>query len=145
SSILSPGAGAGPGYSLHGTRVVAVAHHGRARLAVYADADGSVYDTGLVEEVTAELGELGIGTQIVRLRQTETPAQAQALLATADITAVQRNASQTGDSVEYLRSLPYLPRDARTALDRIDRGAYRRRDAAAAAVASMLEKSGVYI
>ena len=52
--------------------------------------------------------------------------------------------SDDSDSVQYLQSLPYLPTDDRTQLDRIAKLASPEREARAAALAAKLEKEAIY-
>jgi DNA-binding SARP family transcriptional activator len=147
-----PGFDDGPGYSLNSdlrrARRLAGGRHTHAVFAVGADAAGVVYDASLVRRVRAQLAAIGMEVTVLPLPQSlgDQPADWSALLARADIAEVSRNASQTVDPVAYLALLPpYLPSADRVRLARIATLASPRREAAAAAFASTLERDGVYL
>src|SRR5205807_2805938 len=136
SHVLSPnlfGSQAGPGYPLGGNlraaRRLAGAGSHDAVLAIAADVDGNVYDSALVGALRRQLAGIGIRIAVQPIPQTDfsEPAKLASELARADLVAVQRNASQTGDAVAYLRGLPYLPPAARARLARIDHLPFARR------------------
>ena len=82
---------------------------------------------------------------VIPVPQTDGPAQRSALFSAADIARVAANASQTHDPVEYLRSLPYLRLSDRTNLRRIAGLPSPHREAAAAPIATQLERDAIVI
>jgi len=107
-----------------------------------------IYDAALVNRVSDQLAAIGIEVAVLPLPQSSTdrPADWSGLLARADIAQIDRNASQAVDPVAYLSLLPpYLPSTDRARLARIATFSSPRREAAAAALASTLERDGVYL
>ena len=152
SAVLPPSAAdarTGPGYPLGGDLNVArrlmAGHHVRALFATYADATGAVFDPRFVRVLVRRLAAIGISVTVVPVRQTDGPAQQSALFSAADIARVAANASQTHDPVEYLRSLPYLRLSDRTNLRRIAGLPSPHREAAAAPIATQLERDAIVI
>ena len=151
SAVLPPSAAdaRGPGYPLGGDLNVArrlmAGHHVRALFATYADATGAVFDPRFVRVLVRRLAAIGISVTVVPVRQTDGPAQQSALFSAADIARVAANASQTHDPVEYLRSLPYLRPSDRTNLRRIAGLPSPHREAAAAPIATELERDAIVI
>jgi ABC-type transport system substrate-binding protein len=145
----APGAGTGAGYPLDGNLSVAgrlmAGRHARARFATYADATGAVFDPQFVRALVGRLAAIGISVTVVPVRQTDDPAQRSAMFSAADIARVAANASQTRDPVEYLRSMPYLRASDRTNLRRIANLSSPRREAAAAPIATRLERDAIVI
>ncbi len=85
------------------------------------------------------------GAPVVRLPQGESPAQAAAVLARADLTRASGNADAARDAVAFLLGLPYLPPADRTVLERIRTLPAPRRDAMAVRVAARLEREAVHV
>ena len=122
--------------------------HRHAVFAVHANANGETYNSGFVQRVREQLAAIGIDVTLLPLRQStgDAPPDWSALLARADIATVERDASQSTDSVEYLRLLPrYLPRADTAKLEQIATLPRARREAAALALASKLERDAVYL
>jgi ABC-type transport system substrate-binding protein len=152
SRLLPPnltGAAAGPGYPLSSdlrtARRLMHGRHGHAVLAASADSSGIVYDPALIRALKSQLAAIGITVRVVPFRQTNTPAQRAAVLATADIAGTDANAGDASEAVGYLLHLPYLPAAARAELHRIAAFPFSRREAAAAALAGKLEREAVYV
>jgi ABC-type transport system substrate-binding protein len=139
------------GYSLGPERDAAHRLAGGRRLhavfATVADDAGQPFDPQLVEDVRTELGAIGIAVDVVPYPQSDydDPAKLAAVRARADLTRIFGNALETHDAVGFLRSQPYLPDAARSALDRMATYAPPRRDAAAVALAARLERDAVVV
>jgi ABC-type transport system substrate-binding protein len=144
-----PDAGARPGYplssDLRAARRLMRGRHGHVVLAAWADASGVVYEPALIRAMKSQLAAIGITVRVVPLRQTNTPEQSAAVLATADIARTGGNAGDASEAVAYLLHLPYLPATARAELHRIAASPFSRRDAAAAALAGKLERDAYYV
>jgi hypothetical protein len=104
-----------------------------------------VYEPALIRAMKSQLAAIGITVRVVPLRQTNTPEQSAAVLATADIARTGGNAGDASEAVAYLLHLPYLPATARAELHRIAASPFSRRDAAAAALAGKLERDAYYV
>jgi DNA-binding SARP family transcriptional activator/ABC-type transport system substrate-binding protein len=149
SSVLSPTAHGLSAYPLGGDLAAARRLMGGRRfhavVAEYADPAGAVLDPEFVSTLSDQLAAIGITVTVLPVRQTTNAAQRSSLFARADIAHLGANASETRDSIEYLRSLPYLRSADQTELRRFAGLPSPRREAAAAALATRLERDAIAV
>ena len=133
---------------LRAARRLVGGRHVDAVFAVGTDAAGVPYDPILVEGVRDQLAAIGIDVTVLPLPQSGSGQSVDwsARLARSDIAEVGRDPSQSIDPVDYLSLLPpYLPAADGARLARLATFSSPRREVAAAAFASKLERDGIYL